>query len=100
MSVRRKNLILLAALLLVFAVVLLAVALPERNRAEQARGVPTQDVGRLKRVSYQGEIYREKPAMTSILLIGTDRPEGSVGYGARQGGQADFLLLVVIDDNE
>ena len=100
MSVRRKNLILLAALLLVFAVVLFAVALPERNRTEQARGVPTQEVGRLKRVSYQGEIYREKPAMTSILLIGTDRPEGSVGYGARQGGQADFLMLLVIDDNE
>ena len=100
MSVRRKNLILLAALTLAFAAVLLIMTILEKSRTEQARGVSTQNVGQLRRVNYNGAVYREKPAMTSILLIGTDRPEGSVGYGARQGGQADFLMLVVIDDNE
>lgn len=100
MSVRRKNLILLAVLMLAFVTALLVMTLPEKNQGGQVRGVSTQDVGRLRRISYQGETYREKPAMTSILLIGTDRPEGTVGYGARQGGQADFLMLLVIDDNE
>ncbi len=100
MSIRRKGVI----WLIVFPVVVIAALLIalhfEQEGGEQARGVPTQNVGQLKRVTYQGQTYREKPALTSLLLIGTDRPDGTVGYGARQGGQADFLMLVVIDDNE
>lgn len=90
------------ALLAAFALVWFVAARldSESGSQEQERGVSTQHVGQLKRVSYNGATYREKPAMTSLLLVGTDREEGSTGYGARQGGQADFLLLVVIDDNE
>ena len=100
MSVKRKGLI----WLIVFPVIVLSVLLTalhlEKKGGEPERGVPTQDVGKLRRVAYNGKIYREKPALTSILLIGTDRAEGSSGYGARQGGQADFLMLLVIDDQE
>lgn len=99
---RRKALLSAVTLLIAFALVWIVAARldAESGSQEQERGVSTQHVGQLKRVSYNGATYREKPAMTSLLLIGTDREEGSTGYGARQGGQADFLLLVVIDDNE
>ena len=100
MSIRRKGVIWLIVFPVVVIAVLLAAMYFEKGDGEQARGVPTQNVGQLKRVTYQGQTYREKPALTSLLLIGTDRPDGTVGYGARQGGQADFLMLVVIDDNE
>lgn len=100
MSVKRKGLIWLIVFPVIVLTVLLAALHMEKRGGEQERGVPTQDVGKLRRVAYDGKIYREKPALTSILLIGTDRAEGSAGYGARQGGQADFLLLLVIDDQE
>lgn len=100
MSVRRKGLIWLIVFPVAVIAVLLGAMRLEQGSGGQERGVPTQNVGQLKRVTYQGQTYREKPALTSLLLIGTDRPEGTSGYGARQGGQADFLMLVVIDDNE
>lgn len=90
----------LAALLLVFVAVLIVASVFDQEESEPVRGVSTQNIGQLKRITYNGVTYREKPAMTSLLLIGTDREAGSGGYGARQGGQADFLLLVVIDDND
>lgn len=97
---KRKGIIWLAALLIAFAAVLYVAVQLDDTPDEPTRGVSSQNVGQLKRVSYQGEIYREKPAMTAMLLIGTDRPAGTASYGARQGGQADFLMLAVVDHNE
>ena len=78
MSVKRKGLIWLIVFPVVVIAVLLAAMYFEKGDGEQARGVPTQNVGQLKRVTYQGQTYREKPALTSLLLIGTDRPDGTV----------------------
>lgn len=54
-------------------------------------------------VEWNGERYRKKPALTVILLAGIDRdgtePESPrVNY--RNGGQADFLMLLAIDHGE
>ncbi len=51
-------------------------------------------------VTWNGQKYRKKPALTVILLGGIDRT--APGNGARtssyrNGGQADFLLLLAID---
>ncbi len=51
-------------------------------------------------IEYEGIGYRPKRRLTSVLLIGTDNTsETEVDNSFRKGGQADFLLLVVIDEN-
>ena len=97
---RKKGLILLGCFVGVVVAGLLAGMYFEQNSASPARHTASQNVGQLKRVEYEGRTYVEKKAMTSLLLMGTDRTEKSVSYGARQGGQADFLMLVVIDHND
>ena len=69
----------------------------ENAQREQARGVATQDVGLLRRMTYEGKPYVEKAGLTSLLLMGVDQTSDAGYYGARQGGQADFLVLVTID---
>lgn len=51
-------------------------------------------------LEYEGEQYRLRKRLTTILIAGTDTGAASQGasVGRRNGGQADFLLLVVIDD--
>ena len=53
------------------------------------------------RIEYDGVSYRPKKRLTTILVMGIDRwdeeqEESSLG---RNGGQADFQLLVVFDEN-
>ena len=51
-------------------------------------------------IEVDGVTYRPKRRLTTILLIGVDRekePVTTVSY--RNGGQADFLRLLVIDDS-
>lgn len=55
------------------------------------------------KVEYQGKVYKPRARVTSVLLIGvdklsTDKAEGLYRY--RMGGQADFLLLLIIDDDD
>lgn len=49
---------------------------------------------------FEGNTYRLRKRLTLILFAGTDQGEDSQGFtlGARNGGQADFILLLVIDD--
>jgi len=52
-------------------------------------------------IAYEETTYRLRKRLTTVLLAGTDQ---RMGYAPaeneyRNGGQADFLLLVVIDDN-
>ena len=52
------------------------------------------------KMEYKGENYRFKKRITSVLVIGTDQMEGEMSFtDYRSGGQADFLVLLVIDDN-
>ena len=43
-------------------------------------------------VTYNGMVFRQRKNLTSILLMGIDQQSGE------NGGQADFLQLIVIDD--
>ena len=55
----------------------------------------------LDRREYNGKTYVERTGITSLLLMGVDRTDLSpVQTGYRSGGQADFLLLIVMDANE
>lgn len=53
-------------------------------------------------LEFDGDTYRMRRRVTTILFAGTDKDEASQGIalGARNGGQADFLLLLVIDEGE
>lgn len=47
---------------------------------------------------YEGETLRLRKRLTTILLLGIDQSEFTAGT-YRNGGQADFQMLLVIDDN-
>lgn len=51
-------------------------------------------------VAWQGADYVKKKRVTTMLFMGVDRREqdADVAIFARNGGQADFLFLLVIDD--
>lgn len=49
-------------------------------------------------ITFQGEPYRQRSNLTTILLMGVDQFSAeSVKNSHRNGGQADFLRLLVID---
>ena len=93
----KRNLIVLVLVLVALGVAYgVSQYLEDRNRVQQ-RGAMNENIGQRKRVEYQGKTYAERTNLTTLLLMGVDRDEGSVAYGGRMGGQADFLLLIVID---
>ena len=54
-------------------------------------------------VEWNGERYRKKPALTIILVAGVDKDgteNASPRVNYRNGGQADFLMLLAIDHGE
>ena len=106
----RKTVLLRAAVILLAAGALLA-ALPElANRAwlSQYQRQETRETGNQAFmdegiVEWNGNRYRKKPALTLILLAGIDKdgteaPSPRISY--RNGGQADFLMLLAIDHGE
>ncbi len=95
-SIRRCVVVLIAAAT-VIAGVYAATAYLEREGRNQERGIAQTAIGQYRRVEYQGRTYVEKTGLTTILVMGVDKPGNGRGYGARQGGQTDFLMLMVID---
>lgn len=63
----------------------------------EVRGEMSPHFGTLPTAEFQGRTYQLKPNLTTLLLIGYDKADDSAQTGYRQGGQADFLLLVVLD---
>ena len=54
-----------------------------------------------EQVTVNGVKYRQKKNLTTILFMGIDRASDAVqGVGNRNGGQADFLRLIIIDHAE
>lgn len=72
----------------------------EENAYPEQRGQMSQDFGKLPTAEYQGRTYQMKPNLTSMLFIGYDKADDAPQVGFRQGGQADFLMLVVLDSKE
>lgn len=94
-------------MLLVFAAAILLVAaykggrwLETRNAQPEARGDRLQRYAYEDTIEVDGTSYRRRKNVTSILLMGIDRADDTVVTGYRNGGQADFLQLVVIDSDE
>ena len=61
------------------------------------RGEMTEGFGQLATIEYGGTVYVEKKPLTKVLLIGVDREGDGERTLYRDGGQADYLMLVVID---
>lgn len=92
---------LIAVAVLVTGIVLLNDS--ERDQYAEKRGKMSDGFGQLKTVTIGGVTYREKPAVTTLLIVGVDKPEATenVTVGSyRDGGQADFLLLTAIDHTD
>ena len=104
MGVDRRRVVLrgVCAVVLVCLVLAGAYAL---GRALERAGEPPPVRGDLAgrftpppRVTYEGEEYSPRAHLTTLLLQGIDQPApGTPGTGYRNGGQADFLLLLVLD---
>ncbi len=95
--------IIIAAALVILVVGLILLKQNEDEQFKESRGSMSEGFGQLKTVEINGKKYREKPAVTTILIAGIDK-ENAVANAStnsyRKGGQADFLLLLAIDHTD
>ena len=104
----RHSLWLRTILLLVLAAAILGTGIVLLNRHDAAnhhetRGEMSDGFGQLKTIIVDGVSWQEKPAVTTLLVAGIDKPnakETSSETNFRDGGQADFLLLFAIDHTD
>lgn len=101
-----KRGLLVKGLLLIALLVALAVGLyflgqwleGSQTGGESVRGdLSTRDTRPI--ITYDGQEYRRRANQLTLLFMGVDKPSDQVGMlgDFRSGGQADFLLLMVID---
>ncbi len=88
-------------LILALALTVAAILIIPRLTEKEEKIVPEHvdpDFGSLVKKEYNGKTYVARTGLTPILLIGVDRGENAKEqWGYQQGGQADFLMLIVID---
>ena len=99
--IRAAVICVIAAAVLVVGIILMKNS--EDDQYKETRGRMTEGFGQLKTVEIGGVKYREKPAVTTILIAGIDKEDavGNVTTNSyRNGGQADFLLLLAIDNTD
>ncbi|MBR2824056.1 MAG: LCP family protein [Clostridia bacterium] len=63
----------------------------------EPRSQMTEGFGKYEEKIFQGNTYYKKTGITTLLLVGTDTDITAEQYLYRDGGRADFLLLLVID---
>ena len=73
--------------------------LEKKNRKAEPIGDPDA-VRWSNAVEIGGALYARKPNLTSILVMGIDRDEMTEQAGSRNGGQADFLELIVLNETD
>lgn len=95
MVVRVKRIIRILCLLMI------AIALFSTSMAETVWGDLNTRFASNAGIEYEGDYYAMRSRITSILFMGIDKRNGeeSTENEYRNGGQADFLMLLVIDDN-
>lgn len=72
--------------------------LEHRSDQPEARGDPNQRYAYDNLLELDGVTYRQRKDMTTILLMGIDAEAGATSAQQyRNGGQADFLRLLVVD---
>ena len=106
MNAERRKVLLRAALLLLAAAALLIGGMKAIDRFQgdayrETRGEGTEAFMQSGVVEWAGARYRKTPAVKVYLIAGIDR-DGSAPGGVstsryRNGGQADFLLLLAVD---
>ncbi len=104
----KKSVIIRATVIIAAALVLLVGGIVIYHRLEQeqykeTRETASEDFGQLKTVEWNGKTYREKPAVTTLLIAGTDKhgdPDATGSKEYRSGSPADFLLLLAIDHTD
>ena len=72
----------------------------EKNAYPEERQQMSDSFGRLHAVEYEGRIYVRRPEVTTLLIMGVDREGDEEPEGFRDGGQADFLILVTLDHKQ
>ena len=77
-------------------------ALEASARREEPRGDLTARFIPAPTVLWQGASYAPRKRLTSLLLLGVDRPSDAAQSATpyRNGGQADFLMLLVVDHEQ
>jgi len=92
-------------LLIIIGIILLLVLLyhggrwlETRNEKPEARGDLEQRYAHEDITASDGSVWRKRKNVTTILLMGIDRDSSAVATGYRNGGQADFLRLMVVDN--
>lgn len=104
----KKNTIAKSGLLILLALALLGTGLyfinrQEKNDYAEARSEMSEGFGQLKRIKWDDVTYREKPAVTTLLVVGIDKAqskEEKPDENFRNGGQADFIMLIAIDHTD
>ena len=92
-----------AAAITILIVGLVILKQNDDEQYKESRGTMSEGFGQLKTVEIGGKKYREKPAVTTILIAGIDKKNAAgnaSGSNYREGGQADFLLLLAIDHTD
>jgi LCP family protein required for cell wall assembly len=100
---QRKTMIRAVVITVAAIVLLVGGLLLLEGRPSETRGKMSEGFGQLKTIEWNGTKYREKPAVTTLLIAGIDKPDQTEATGSREyrsGGQADFLLLLAIDHTD
>ena len=71
--------------------------LETRNAKPEARGNHLRRYAYGDTIEVDGATYRKKSGVSTILLMGVDQESDISTNGNRNGGQADFPRLVVVD---
>lgn len=74
--------------------------LENRNKKPEQRGDYRQRYSYKDLMEVDGVSYRQRQNLTTILLMGIDMFSEKQSEGYRNGGQADFLRLLVLDSEE
>lgn len=80
---------------------LLLICFAVSAQAETMRGDLEARFANIPKIEHEGQVYRLRSRLTTILLMGVDdqgTENPSLTNRYRSGGQADFLLLLVVDD--
>lgn len=103
----RKTVYWISLTVIVLLAILIAIvgwigqALEKNDQIAETSGDLSDRFAEVPAVEYKGAFYRPYEKITSILVIGVDQystAEDS-GISYRNGGQADYLLLLVINDD-
>ena len=106
MNAQRKKTIIRAVILCGIAAGLLLAAVwfidrSQRDQYKETRGTETEAFMEAGSVIWEGKRYKKTPGVAVILVAGIDREQDAQqGVGTsryRNGGQADFLLLLAVD---